>query len=339
MPDISVRTATSEYIVRIGAGVRNDIDEFLESEVRNVVHCVDETLFNSPLTAIAQGNHRISVVSGEANKSFASVEKLCREFARLQVQRTDLIVAIGGGVTTDVVGLAASIYNRGVDVIHVPTTLLGQVDAAIGGKTAVNIPEGKNLVGTFHQPLAVLCDTDFLASLPEREFISGLGEVCKCGLVIGHSLKDVGTEEMIAECVQWKADIVSVDERESGQRAILNYGHTLAHALESSGVPVTHGEAVGVGLCFAAYLAEVLGRIDIARRDAIVAEVASYGLPTSVSTAVDIEVLVDRMSRDKKRRELVADELTFVLDGPQGVEVVSEVPTQFVRDTLKEWLA
>jgi 5-deoxy-5-amino-3-dehydroquinate synthase len=339
MSDIKVHAASREYTVRIGAGVRNDIDDFVDESLRNVVLCVDAGLADDPRTKIARSNHSLTVPNGEENKNFASVELLCHEFANLQLQRTDLIVAVGGGVVTDVVGFAASVYNRGIDVIHVPTTLLGQVDAAVGGKTAINIPEGKNLVGSFHQPLAVLCDTDFLTSLPAREWISGLGEVCKCGLVIGHSLKDADTESMITECVQWKADIVSADERESNKRAILNYGHTLAHALESAGVPLTHGEAVGVGLCFAAYLADALDRIDTKRRDAIVAEVASYGLPTTVPSSVDVDTLIDRMSRDKKRRELTADELTFVLDGPKGVEVVSEIPSKLVRDTLKEWLS
>ncbi len=339
MPDIEVNAASRKYIVRVGSGVRNDVEQFLPAGVRNVVVCVDQNLFDDERTGIPGTTNRISVATGELNKAFGSVEELCREFARMGVQRSDIIVAVGGGVVTDVVGFAASIYDRGVGVIHVPTTLLAQVDAAIGGKTAVNIPEGKNLVGTFYQPLAVLCDTDFLSSLPERERISGLGEVCKCGLVIRRSLKDEDDETKIAVSAGWKAEIVSEDERESGRRAILNYGHTLAHALESTGHPLTHGEAVGVGLCFAAFLAEKLGRIDAKRRDEIVVEVHSYGLPTAVPTEADIEQLIGRMLRDKKRRDQASDELTFVLDGANGVEVVSNIPVQTVRDALKEWLS
>ena len=145
------------------------------------------------------------------------------------------MVAVGGGVVTDTAGFAAAVYHRGIAVVHVATTLLGQIDAAIGGKTGVNLPEGKNLVGSFWQPSAVLCDTEVLATLPPREYRNGLGEMAKYAFLGVDDLADLPLDEAVAACVRCKADVVGADEREAGRRAILNYGHTLGHALETAG--------------------------------------------------------------------------------------------------------
>jgi 5-deoxy-5-amino-3-dehydroquinate synthase len=273
---------------------------------------------------------------GEQAKCLSTVEELCRGFARWGLTRADVVVAVGGGVVTDVAGFAASTYHRGVPVVHVATTLLAQVDAAIGGKTGVNLPEGKNLVGAFWQPAAVLCDTEVLETLPPREYQSGLGELAKYAFLGAEGLADLPLAERVARCVEIKAAVVVADEKESGRRAVLNYGHTLAHALETRaadiGAELLHGEAVGIGLVFAALLARRLGRID----DERVAEhrrvVEGYGLPAALPAGADAGQLMDLMARDKK----ATTGLTFVLDGACGVEVVRGVERSDVRATLAE---
>ncbi len=180
------------------------------------------------------------------------------------------MVAVGGGAVTDLVGFAAAVYLRGVGVVQIPTSLVGQVDAAIGGKTGINLRAGKNLVGSFHQPLGVLCDTSVLSSLPERERRSGLGEVAKCWILESRdvvSLHRASLTELIEVSAGLKVGIVSDDEREGGRRVLLNYGHTLAHALEKIALArnedeLRHGEAVAIGLAFAARLARALDRVD-----------------------------------------------------------------------------
>jgi 5-deoxy-5-amino-3-dehydroquinate synthase len=250
--------------------------------------------------------------------------------------RADAVVAVGGGLVTDVAGFAAAVYHRGVAVVHVPTTLLAMVDAAIGGKTGVNLPEGKNLVGAFWQPSAVLCDTDLLASLPEREWRSGYGEMAKYHFLTGEDLSAMSLDERVARCVAIKAEVVAGDEREApgagpGGRALLNYGHTLAHALEIAGRhDLRHGEAVGIGLVFAAELAHTLERVGpdrVARHREVV---AGYGLDTELPAGLAADGLLALMQRDKKA---IAG-LTFVLDGPQGLEVVEGVEPGVVRSTL-----
>ena len=226
-------------------------------------------------------------------------------------------------------------------VIHVPTTLLGQVDAAIGGKTGVNLPEGKNLVGSFWQPVGVLCDTETLSSLPDREWRSGHGEMAKYAFLGVEDLDRLDLTEQVARCVACKAQVVADDERERGRRVILNYGHTLAHALEAAGLAtddangsdleLRHGEAVGIGLVFAAEIARLMGRIGQDRVERHVQVVSGYGLPVRLPQGADTEVLLDFMARDKKS----AGDLTMVLDGPLGVESVSAVPTDLVRGALQ----
>jgi 5-deoxy-5-amino-3-dehydroquinate synthase len=210
------------------------------------------------------------------------------------------------------------------------------VDAAIGGKTGVNLPEGKNLVGAFWQPAAVLCDTDALATLPERERRSGLGEMAKYHFLTGEDLSAQPLVARIAACVRIKADVVAADEREAVAtnprgRAVLNYGHTLAHALETAGrYDLRHGEAVAIGLVYAAELAAELGRIDGARVAEHRRVVAGYGLPSHLPAGVDPAELVTLMARDKK----AVHGLTFVLDGPDGIEVVPGVEPGTARRAL-----
>jgi 5-deoxy-5-amino-3-dehydroquinate synthase len=280
-------------------------------------------------------HHTFGIGTGEDAKSMATVEELCRSWSRWGLTRGDVVVAVGGGVVTDVAGFAAAVYHRGVPVVHVATSLLGMVDAAIGGKTGVNLPEGKNLVGAFWQPAGVVCDLDALATLPSRELRSGQGELAKYHFLTGDDLAAMDLEDRVAAAVAIKAEVVASDEREGGRRAILNYGHTLAHALETAGRhELRHGEAVAIGLVYAALLAERLGRIPAERVQQHRDVVAAYDLPLGPPAGADVEELLALMHRDKK----ALDGLTFALDGPGGVEVVTGVPVDAARDTLKELL-
>jgi len=263
------------------------------------------------------------IPDGEQAKTLTTVEELCRHFSRWGLTRADAVVGVGGGVVTDVAGFAASVYHRGVPVVHVATTLLGQIDAAIGGKTGVNLAEGKNLVGTFWQPRAVLCDTATLATLPERHFRAGLGELAKYHFLGGGRLDDQPIVDRVEAAVRIKAAAVAADEREGSSRALLNYGHTLAHALETVGEhSLLHGEAVAIGLVYAAEVAHQMGRID----EGAVAEhrrvVAAYDLPLRPPPGITFADVQPLFGRDKK----AVDGVTFVLDGPDGPEVVSDVP-------------
>ena len=220
-------------------------------------------------------------------------------------------------------------------MVHVTTTLLGMVDAAIGGKTAVNLPEGKNLVGAIWQPSAVICDLDALATLPPRQWRCGYGEMAKYHFLTGDDLLALDEPERIARCVAIKATVVAGDEREDpngGARALLNYGHTLAHALEiATHHSLEHGEAVAIGLVYAAHLAQLMGRIDagaVQHHYDVVA--GAYELDTALPAGLDPDELVALMGRDKK----AVDSLTFVLDGPSGVEVVTGVDPAAAREAL-----
>jgi 5-deoxy-5-amino-3-dehydroquinate synthase len=222
--------------------------------------------------------------------------------------------------------------------MNIPTTLLGQVDAAIGGKTGVNLPEGKNLVGAFWQPRAVLCDTETLDSLPPREWACGQGEMAKYAFLGEPPRPETDIDEQVARCVAIKAEVVAADEREGDRRMILNYGHTLAHALEGVGLTdhpewdLRHGEAVAIGVVFAALLAQRLGRIDGEKVREHRAVVGSYDLPSALPEGAVAAELVTFMARDKKAQQ----DLTFVLDGPEGVEVVRGVDRADVLATLAD---
>jgi 5-deoxy-5-amino-3-dehydroquinate synthase len=274
----------------------------------------------------------VIIGQGESTKSLATIESLSQEFADMGITRNDVIIGVGGGMVTDIAGFAASTWHRGTPVVHVATSLLAMVDAAIGGKTGVNLPQGKNLVGAFWQPSAVFCDLDSLATLPERELRCGLGEVAKYHFLTGDDLLAMSLDERVARCVGIKGSFVEQDERESGKRAFLNYGHTLAHALETVGNhQLAHGEAVAIGLIFAARLARALGRIDDARVDyheLVVGQ--TYSLQTRMPAGLDIDALLAAMARDKK----ALNGLTFILDSPQGLEIVAGISAEVVRSEL-----
>jgi 5-deoxy-5-amino-3-dehydroquinate synthase len=315
--------------VVVGVGARARLAAVLPDGTQRVAVVTQEGL---PTVDVPVPHEVVIIGRGETHKTLATVEELCRRFSRFGLTRSDAVVAVGGGMVTDVGGFAAAVYHRGIPVVHVPTTLLGMVDAAIGGKTGVNLPEGKNLVGAFWQPDAVVCDTDTLATLPERERRSGLGEMAKYHFLTGDDLGALDLDARIARCVEIKADVVAVDEREGGRRAVLNYGHTLAHALEiATDYELRHGEAVGVGLVYAAEVAQRLGRIDPARVAEHRRVVGGYDLPTQLPSGVDTDELIALFGRDKK----AVNGVTFVLDGPHGVEVVAGVDESVLRAAME----
>ena len=327
---IDVRLPGREYPVLIGHGVVQDIAQFLPTTARKAV-IITQSGIPANL-ALPIESKTVIIGQGESTKSLATIESISQEFADMGITRNDVIIGVGGGMVTDIAGFAASTWHRGTPVVHVATSLLAMVDAAIGGKTGVNLPQGKNLVGAFWQPSAVFCDLDSLATLPERELRCGLGEVAKYHFLTGDDLLAMSRDERVARCVGIKGSFVEQDERESGKRAFLNYGHTLAHALETVGNhQLAHGEAVAIGLIFAARLARALGRIDDARVDyheLVVGQTSS--LQTRMPAGLDIDALLAAMARDKK----ALNGLTFILDSPQGLEIVAGISAEVVRSEL-----
>ncbi len=318
-----------EYPVLVGTNAREKLDSVLPKDSQRVAIITQDNIGVNLNLEIE--NEIFLIPDGEEAKTLNTIESLCRSFTRWGLTRKDCIVGIGGGVVTDVAGFAAATYHRGTPVIHIPTSLLGQIDASIGGKTGVNLPEGKNLVGAFWQPTAVLCDTSVLSTLPEREMLSGYGEMAKYHFLGSGNLDGLNLEEKIARCVEIKAQVVASDERETGTRAILNYGHTLGHALETSeNYDLRHGEAIAIGLVFAAELAHKLGRIGQDRVEEHRLVVDQYGLSSMMPQGTDPDVIMEVMARDKK----AINGLTFVLDGPDGVEVVTGIEPSIVREII-----
>jgi 3-dehydroquinate synthase len=299
------------------------------------------------LSARGLGVVHLGVPEGEEAKSLAVMQALERQLATQEAHRDDLVVALGGGAVGDLAGFVAATYMRGVPFVQVPTTLTAQVDAAIGGKTGVNLPEGKNLVGAFHQPVAVLADVGALATLPDRAFRSGLAEVAKYGLTLDLELLEVleadpspllerqppALEAVVARCVRAKAAVVAADERDTGRRLVLNYGHTLGHALErlESFAGRTHGEAIATGMVFAALLSEALGRAPSGLASRHIRLLSSLGLETDGPLPPAEEVL-EAIRMDKKYRSGAR----FVLLGDVGRPFVQDaVPPELLRTTLE----
>ncbi len=271
--------------------------------------------------------HRIELPDAEAGKDLPVVGFIWEVLGRIGLGRKDAVVSLGGGAATDVAGFAAATWLRGVDIVHVPTTLLAMVDAAVGGKTGINTEAGKNLVGAFHQPAAVLVDLDTLTTLPRNELVAGMAEVVKAGFIADpvileliesdpHAAVDpAGTvlPELVRRAIAVKAEVVAADEKESALREILNYGHTLAHAIERrERYRWRHGAAVSVGLVFAAELGRLAGRLDEATATRHRKVLSALGLPVSYEAGA-LPELLDYMAGDKKTRSGV---LRFVvLDG------------------------
>jgi shikimate kinase/3-dehydroquinate synthase len=279
--------------------------------------------------------------AGEQHKSYDTSERLLGAMAKAGLHRTDVVYALGGGVVGDVGAFVASTYNRGIAVVQVPTTLLAMVDSAIGGKTGVNLPQGKNLVGTFHQPIGVLADLDTLSTLPKREFRGGMAEVIKYGFIaepaIHQRLATDALEDIVVRCAKIKAHVVATDEKESGLRAILNYGHTLGHAIESLSVEgrgakkLHHGEAISIGMVYAARVSELAGVAKVVLVDDHRRELEAAGLPTKVK-GLSWKQVRERMTLDKK----YAKGLRFVLLTEPGKPVVKPVSDDVLEAAFRE---
>ncbi len=339
--NVQIDLKDRSYEVVLRAGARHQVLEFVRarcSKAQSIVVVTSASLRTQPWFDFVSDEEVqiVEVPEGESAKNFATLEALCERLATLELSRDDVLIGVGGGAITDLAGFAAAVYLRGIEVVHVSSTLVGQVDAAIGGKTAINLASGKNLVGAFHQPLGVFCDFEMLDSLPERERLSGMGEIAKCWLLGGRDVQDLdraSLSELIEMSVRLKADIVSGDEFESGRRALLNYGHTLAHAIEVLALgrdvdELRHGEAVAIGLAFAARLAHALGRVGA---DVIVGHdevLRTLGLNRRIPDDLETMDIVRAMGHDKKAHH----DLTFVLAGGNGFEVVAGVePSTVVR--------
>ena len=316
--------AARSYPIHIGHGLLHDRD-LLASIIPQRQICIvtnDNVAahYLAPLTAALADKTVITVhlPDGEAHKNLASYAQILDALVAARYDRDSLIIALGGGITGDIAGFAAATYQRGIAGLQIPTTLLAQVDSSVGGKTGVNHPQGKNLIGAFHQPQAVLIDTATLATLPPREFAAGMAEVIKYGLINdpafftwleanrdGIRAHDPALlAEMIAHCCANKATIVAADEREQGVRALLNYGHTFGHALEA----LTHykrwkhGEAVAIGSVIATRLGVILDRVSEADAARTAALFAAYDLPTTIPADITTADILDKMQLDKKTR-------------------------------------
>ncbi len=290
----------------------------------------------------------IEMADGERAKTLDTIRDLATKMVKRDADRKSVVIALGGGVVGDVAAFLASIYMRGIDVVQIPTTFLAQVDASIGGKTGVDLPEGKNLLGTFHQPRAVLIDPGVLATVGEREFRAGLYEAMKCGIIRRPDIfdymeqnrdrilqRDPATLEwLIAECVQVKADVVAADEREGGLRRILNFGHTVGHALEAeTGYKhFLHGEAVAWGMVAASMISAAMQMADAETARRIISSVLAYAsLPKVESRGKRI---AKRLAHDKKTTNGVVH---FVLPREVGkVEIVPDVPEKAVIQAVEE---
>jgi 3-dehydroquinate synthase len=335
------------YEVVIGPGAQLELGLVLAGTARAAV------VHTRPLAAAAGGAveilqsagvaaEAVVVPDGEAAKTAETAARCWEEFGRLGLTRSDAVVGLGGGAVTDLAGFLAATWLRGVRVVQVPTSLLGMVDAAVGGKTGINTAAGKNLVGAFHPPAAVLADTDALDRLPDAEFRAGLGEVVKCGFIADGRILELldadptgrrDTAELIERAVRVKADAVGEDLYDTGRREFLNYGHTLAHAIERvEDFGWRHGEAVAVGLVFAAELAVAAGRLARADADRHRRLVAAMGLPTTYRG--DWPALQQVMRVDKKAR---GASLRFVVLDGLGAPTILTDPDQAWLDAA--WVA
>ena len=323
---------------------------------RNVAkHWLEKTEVSLSQSGIAAT--RIIVEVGEGSKTYAGLERVSEALISAKVERNDLVIALGGGVVGDLAGFAAAILRRGVDLVQVPTSLLAQVDSSVGGKTGINSPQGKNLLGAFHQPVMVIADTAVLDTLPPRQFRAGYAEVAKYGVLgdegffswleANHADVFAGgraREHAIATSCRAKAAIVARDERETGDRALLNLGHTFGHALEAAtgfSDRLFHGEGVAVGMVLAAELSAELGMIGQSEADRVRRHLAEVGLPTHVQDIAgfaqeglgEADALMALMAQDKKVRR---GRLTFILLKAVGRAVVApDVEPSLVRDFLQ----
>ena len=337
----------SNYEITVGRGLLDDVDSSIPALTRKVLLVYPETLEASAkvlaedLTSKGRLIWQFPVIDGEEAKTDRWLAVAWSSLGQAEFSRSDAVISLGGGTVSDLAGFIAATWLRGISVIHIPTTLLGMVDAAIGGKTGINTKEGKNLVGAFHDPKAVLVDLDTLQTLPKAELGSGFAEIIKCGFISDpeilsiiesdvSSATDIHSEtfkDLVLRAIRTKVNVVSQDFKESNLRETLNYGHTLGHAIESvEHFKIKHGHAVAIGMCFAAELGRLTGKLsaEIADRHKRILELV--GLPTSYNKAA-WPSLFKAMQVDKKSR---AGMLRFVVLTELGKTTILEAPTEDV---------
>jgi 3-dehydroquinate synthase len=320
MPTFRVETPPAGYDAVVERGVLEHVARYVPAKAGKVFVVSTDDVWRHQCSRVERGlasipHEVLFLPGGEDQKRLAPVERLAEEMVQHGGDRTSLVIAFGGGIVTDMAGFLAAIFMRGIPVLQLPTTLLAQVDAAIGGKTGTNLATGKNLIGSFHQPVAVLIDPGVLDTLPEREYRAGLYEILKAGVIRSEPLfkclaeesadvlarKPEAVDHIIAEAVRIKAEVVSADEREGGLRRILNLGHTFGHALEAETgyIRFLHGEAVAFGMRAAVYLAEMTGHLSAEDSVDILEAIRLYG-PIPSLTGISADRLLARLASDKK---------------------------------------
>ena len=285
--------------------------------------------------------------AGEESKHIGTILDICRACAKAGLDRKSILIALGGGVTGDMTGFAAAVYMRGIPFIQIPTTLLAMVDSSVGGKTGVDIPEGKNMIGAFHQPRAVWINMEYLSTLPQKQYLCGLAEIIKTAAILDADLFALieqniplirkmdpeFTARMVKRCCELKAGVVSKDEKEGSLRAILNYGHTFGHAVESSsGYTMPHGEAVALGMCMASSLAEELGIMSGKEAERQRALIRACALPCSAS--FDAETVYQALFKDKKT---IGGKLRFVVTPENGVSKIIHAENEAAREIVEKY--
>lgn len=368
--NVDVALGDRAYDIVIGRGVLSSLGErvaALRPGVRTAV-VTDRTVAKywldpaeASLAASGIPTSRVVVEEGEISKTYAGLEKVSEALIAAKIERNDLVIALGGGVVGDLAGFAAAILRRGVDFVQVPTSLLAQVDSSVGGKTGINSPQGKNLLGAFHQPVLVIADTAVLDTLSPRQFRAGYAEVAKYGVLgdeaffawLEKNHADIfkggsAREHAIATSCRAKAGVVSRDERETGERALLNLGHTFGHALEAAtgfSDRLFHGEGVSIGMTLAAQFSARLGMIGEVDAARVERHLVEAGLPTRLQDIAgfaqeglaDADALMALMAQDKKVKR---GKLTFILLEAVGRAVIAkDVEPAPVRDFLKDKLA
>lgn len=353
MKVIQVAHGGGEYPVYIGQGLLATASVWSRHLRGRVLVVSDQTVAGhylgrlKPVLSEVEHKQRVLLPEGEEHKTLANWQRLLDELVALGAQRDATVVALGGGVIGDMAGFAASAYMRGIRIVQVPTTLLAQVDAAVGGKTGVNLAAGKNLVGAFHSPAAVIVDVDTLTTLDDRDYRAGLAEVVKYGAIrdagflawleqqadaLNARLPDA-LMEAVFRSVTNKAEVVAADEREAGERALLNFGHTFGHALETATAyqRFRHGEAVAIGMVLAARLSELLGLAPAGTADRLTVLLRRLGLPTGLPEDLSADRLLALMRLDKKN---AADQIRLVLLEDIGRAVVRPCPSDDIREVL-----
>ena len=329
MEKLHINLEKNSYDIYIEMGLVSKLESYI-GKVPRVVLITDqnvEKFYGKSLDALMRKRevYRITLPPGESNKTLTMVEKILGDMLDYGINRDSMVIAVGGGVVGDIAGFCASIYMRGIPYLQVPTTLLSQVDSSVGGKTGVNMPGGKNTVGSFYQPLAVIIDPGVLNTLSKRELITGIGEVIKYGIIYDDEFLTyidenydgiLGLEEkviktVIKRCCEVKASIVAKDEKEKGIRKILNYGHTLGHALETLGSyeKHTHGEAVLIGMYYEALMAKNMGLINNNYFQRITKVIKKTDVSLNINN-FKIQELIEAMGKDKKNK---GDKISFIL--------------------------